>query len=269
MMLRTFFCAAASSIALAAAGAAAQETGAKKPERWNAPFGGSFNAYFTVVSDYSYAGISNTQLQPAVQVSLDYRTPDLLSDLPLWFYATVFGSNVSFPASGPGEEIDLAGGFKVRLLDRRLKLDLGYIRYLYPSTPAVLAYEYGEIHFQADYDFGPFNLSARIHHSPNFFGNSGRSWTKRLRLGVPLDFLPFNDKLPLQAYGTLGNLWVENFLNDSLPSQDYWFWQIGLTTTVYGLDLHVAYTDTSISYEGCLYTNYCAGRIIAGVTKAF
>ena len=44
-------------------------------EPWRGPFGGSFNANFTVTSDYSYAGISNTQLGPAFQVGLDYKTP--------------------------------------------------------------------------------------------------------------------------------------------------------------------------------------------------
>ena len=34
-------------------------------EVWRAPFGGTFNANFTVTSDYSYAGISNNALQPA------------------------------------------------------------------------------------------------------------------------------------------------------------------------------------------------------------
>ena len=76
---------------------------ADEKDVWHAPFGGTFNANFTVTSDYSYAGISNNALQPAFQPALDYRSPDLLSDPKLWIYLGVFGSNVTLPA-GPGGE---------------------------------------------------------------------------------------------------------------------------------------------------------------------
>lgn len=250
------------------AGAAAQEAEGKK-EEWHAPFGGRWNAYFTIASDYSYAGISNTELKPAYQVSLDWRSPYLNEDRSIWLYAGTFGSNVAFPATGPAVEVDFFGGVKARLMDRKLKLDLGYFRYLYPGTPAVLGYEYGEIGFQVDYDFGPVTVGGRLRHSRNFFGNSGQSWQKRARIGVPLDFLSLPSSVSVQAYGTLGNFWVDNFLADGLPSQDYWFWQIGFVTSAFGFDFHVAYTDTSISYEGCGSTHLCSARALFSVTKSF
>ena len=91
------------------------------PEVWHAPFGGTFNANFTVTSDYSYAGISNNALQPAFQPALDYRSPDLLSDPRLWIYLGVWGSNVTLPA-GSGGEIDVVGCVKMRPT-KDLKLD--------------------------------------------------------------------------------------------------------------------------------------------------
>ena len=57
-------------------------------EPWRGPFGGTFNANFTLTTDYSYAGISNTQLGPAFQVGLDYRTPSLVKAFPLWIFMT-------------------------------------------------------------------------------------------------------------------------------------------------------------------------------------
>src|SRR5690348_14843779 len=76
---------------------------------WTAPFGGWFNADVTVASDYSYAVISNTGRSPAFQMGLDWHSPYLLapSSPPLWFYLTAWGSNVWFPSSGEGIEIDL------------------------------------------------------------------------------------------------------------------------------------------------------------------
>ena len=148
-------------------------------ERWAGPFGGSFNAAFTVTTDYSYAGISNSQLGPAFQVNVDYRTPDLIDALPLWLFVSAFGTNISFPASGPGVEIDIGGGLKLKALHDKRSADLGYVRYNYPGVPSIFSYDYGEIVANAAYDFDLFELKARLRYSLNSFGNSGESWNKR------------------------------------------------------------------------------------------
>jgi uncharacterized protein (TIGR02001 family) len=236
---------------------------ADESERWNAPFGGAFSANFTVASDYSYAGISQTQLGPAVQMGLDYRTPTFSAELPVWFYLTAWGSTINFPTTGPGVEVDLSGGFKFRAFDRKLSVDLGYLRYLYPGIPASYAYEYGDISLNVSYDFGFASLAARVRFSPNSFGNSGQSWNKRALLSVPLPFLKMGENISFKTYGSLGNIWVDRFTDYGLPSNDYWYWQIGLVTSAYGVDITVAYTDTSIEPAGCLNTAYCSGRVFA------
>ena len=149
---------------------------AQQQEKWNAPFGGTFNANFTIASDYSYAGISNTARGPALQIGLDYRTPDLVKDPPLWLYLSVWGSNTKEPA-GSGVETDLLGGVKFRLFDRRLKVDLSYVRVTYPGFPPELGYDYGDVSLSLDYELEWATLSARIRASPNSFGNSGRAGT--------------------------------------------------------------------------------------------
>src|SRR5882757_8445724 len=94
--------------------------------RWNAPFGGAFSANVTVASDYSFAGISQTKRGPAFQMGLDYKTAEVSGNVPLWLYLNVWGSNVDFPTTGSGVEIDLLGGLKF----------------------------YGEINLNVGYDFG-------------------------------------------------------------------------------------------------------------------
>jgi uncharacterized protein (TIGR02001 family) len=249
--------------------AGAQADG-EKPDRWPAPFGGHWNAQFTIASDYAYAGISNTQLQPAFQVGLDYSSPLLLPmGPPLWVYVTGFGSNVQFPGLAPGVEIDVASGVKLNSDDRKFALDIGYIRYLYPYYPASGGYDYGEVQVRADYDFGPVYVSGRLRWSPNSFGSSGTSWNKRGLVSVPLSFLPLPSDVKLKAYASLGNFWVEKPAQYGIPGNDYWFWQIGVVTSVWGLDFTFAYTDSSIDYAGCGYTHYCDGRAFLSVTKAF
>jgi uncharacterized protein (TIGR02001 family) len=242
---------------------------AEESERWNAPFGGFFNASFTATSDYSFAGVSQTKLGPALQASLDYRTPQFSADLPVWFYATAWGSNFDFPSTGPGIEVDLSAGFKARAFNRKLSIDLGYIRYTFLGPPADLNYNYGDISLTVGYDFGVASLSGRVRYSPNSFGASGASVNRRGLLSVPLPFLRINEDISFKAYGSLGNILVERFELFGLPSADYWYWQLGLVTSAYGLDFSVAYTDTSIEPSGCANTSYCSGRVFFSVTKAF
>src|SRR5476649_2119317 len=72
---------------------------AEGAEGWRGPFG-TFNAQLTIASDYAQNGISNTKLQPALQIGLDYRTPELIDAFPLWIYLSGFGSNVQFEGFG-------------------------------------------------------------------------------------------------------------------------------------------------------------------------
>ncbi|MBS0519962.1 MAG: hypothetical protein JSR90_14815 [Proteobacteria bacterium] len=259
----------------AATGARAEEPwqeswqeAAQKPGRWAAPFGGTFNANITVASDYSYAGISNSALGPALQLGLDYRTPNLIERFPFWLYLSGWGSNTTQPA-GQGVEIDVTAGMKALLLDRRLKLDLGYVRVNYPGFPGALGYDYGDISINVDYDLGWATASGRLRFSPNSFGNSGWAWNKRGMFRAPLPFLQFDERFSFTGYASLGNLWVDNYVAYGIPSNDYWYWQVGLVTSAFGLDLTLAYTGTNISAEGCGHTNDCASRVFVSLTKVF
>jgi len=247
----------------------APEARAEGTEKWHGPFGGTFNANVTVMSDYSQSGISNTALQPAFQLGLDYRTPNLTSALPLWLYLTGMGVNVALP-TGRSLEVDVAAGVKFKPTEK-WRIDLGYIRETYPGTPAELGYDHGDFHFAMDYDFGLANLNARLRYSPNAFANSGATINKRGMLTVPLPFMPFADTVSFSGYGSLGNIWVDRYQAVGLPRNDYWYWQFGLVTSsaAYGLDLTIAYTDTNISAEDCGYSGICAGRLFVSLTKRF
>lgn len=238
-------------------------------ERWSAPFGGYFSANFTLASEYSQSGISQTQLQPAVQAGLDYRTSSLIEKMPVWLYASIWGSNIDFPVIGSGAEIQFAGGMKARLFDRRMSLDIGYIEHAYPGIPSDYSLDYGEINFNLGYDFGIATLGARVRYSANGLGNSGINWNKRALLSVPLPFLFVNESISFKAYGSVGNVWFEKPLGAGIPSPDYWYWQVGIITSLYGLDINLAYTDTSIDPSGCQSTRYCAGRVLVAISKVF
>jgi len=237
---------------------------------WTGPFDGQFHVNFTLATDYAKSGISSSENQPVFQVGVDWHSPYLLDNgPPLRAYVTGFGSNVSFPSVGPGEEIDLSGGLKLGLFDKKLTIDVGYIRYLFPSYPADAAFEYGEYSLRIDYDFGPLTVSGRLRYSPDTIGHAGRSWEKRALLSVPITFLPLPDGLRLKTYGSLGNTWIERPEVLELPGNEFWFWQLGVVASFWGLDLTLAYTDTTIEASGCGFTKACEGRFFASITKVF
>jgi len=250
--------------------ARADEAETPKP-RWPAPFGGEWHAFITFASDYAQNGVSNTQLGPALQAGLDWRSPNLLpaGQPPLWVYGYVFGSNVSYPQTGNGFELDFAGGLKLKLLERKLGLALGYIRYTYPDISASFALDFGEVEFKADYDFGPFYASGRLRWSPAAYSGVGQTWNKRALVSAPLAFLHLPFDATVQLYGSLGNYWLEKPEALGLPKNDYWYWQVGLVTSVWGLDVTIAYTDTTIEPIDCGNTRFCAARAFVSVSKVF
>lgn len=266
MMGRRFFrlAIALAAIALQAGLAAA----ADRDDRWQAPFGGTFSANFTVATEYTQSGISQTQLNPAFQVGLDYRAAPLATPFPSWLYASLWGSNIDFPGIGAGAELQFLGGLKARFLDRRLAMDVGYIEHVYPGLSGY-GLDYGEVNVNLSYDFGIAVLGGRLRYSGNGIAQSGVTWNRRALLSVPLPFLKVNDRVSFSAYGSAGNVWVEKPEAAGFPDPQYWYWQVGVITRLYGLDINVAYTDTNIEPSGCQQTRYCAGRVFAAVSKVF
>lgn len=242
---------------------------ATEKETWKAPFGGTFTAGFAFLNDYSYRGISQTQLQVAAQVNVGYETAAFSEAIPLSAYVGAWGSNVYFPNTGTIAEVDLLTGFRLKTMQDKLTFDLGYIRYNYAGAPSSLFYDFNEFGLVGGYDFGPAQLSAAVRYSPNFFANSGNAWYKWAQVTVPLPFIKINENIAFKVFGNVGNQYVERFANYGIPTNNYWDWQLGLVVNVYGFDLSAAYTDTNVDIAGCANTLNCQGRIIVGISKSF
>ena len=242
---------------------------AAEKETWKAPFGGNFTAGFAFLNDYSYRGISQTQLQVAAQVNVGYETPTISEAVPLSAYVGAWGSNVYVPNTGTIAEIDLLTGLRLKTMEDKLTFDLGYIRYNYLGAASNLFYDFNEFGLVGGYDFGVAQLNAAVRYSPNFFANSGIAWYKWAQVTVPLPFIKINENIAFKVFGNVGNQYVERFANYGIPTNNYWDWQLGAVVSVYGFDISAAYTDTNVDVAGCLNTQNCQGRIILGVSKAF
>jgi uncharacterized protein (TIGR02001 family) len=243
---------------------------APEKETWKGPFGGSFTATFAFATDYSYRGISQTQRQVAFQPSVGYETAPVSENVLLSAYVGAWGSNVYFGNTNPTiAEIDLLTGLRLKVLNEKLTFDLGYIRYNYLGAPSDLFYDFNEFGLVAAYDFGVAQVSAAIRYSPNFFGNSGIGWYKWGQVSVPLSFINFNENVAFKMFGTVGNQYVERFTNYGIGNNNYWDWQIGLTATVYGIDLTIAYIDTNLDVANCGATMNCDARAVFTISKTF
>jgi uncharacterized protein (TIGR02001 family) len=236
-------------------------------EAWKGPFGGTFSASLTFATDYSFRGISQTARQIAVQPAVGYETAWIGGDVAVSAYVGGWGSN--FVSPGSNTEIDLLTGFKGKALDGKLTFDLAFLRYNYLGAASDLFYDFNEFGLVVGYDFGVAQVKAAVYHSPNFYADSGEAWYKWGQLAVPLRFIHVNENVEFKLFGTLGNQYIERYTRYEISTDNYWDWQIGVTATVYGFDLTLAYVDTNLDVASCANTRNCEARAVFTLSKSF
>jgi len=179
----------------------------------------SFNA--SLVSDYVFRGISQTNFKPALQAGADYNFGDS------GFYMGAWGSNVDYGSTlGHDFEVDLYVGFNTDLNDN-WNLDLNLTRYSYlggndgfdinyneligvVTYNEMLTFTVGYTNNYSNADISQlylgvggtwavgngFNLTAGLGHTDFEGGGNYNDWT----LGVNRDFGPIN--IGLNYYDT-------------------------------------------------------------------
>ena len=129
----------------------------------------NFSATATIATDYPFRGISQTDEDPAAQVSFDYAHP-------IGLYLGVWASNVDDAVSDGNIEIDLYGGY-TRELFPNLSLDLSLIYYWYPGDNQDPERDFWEGHIGLAYAFVNVPLEPMVgmgyNYSPDFYGEDG------------------------------------------------------------------------------------------------
>jgi uncharacterized protein (TIGR02001 family) len=151
----------ASLMTLAGAAFAQAPAPATPPPDW------THSGNVTLVSDYNFRGVSQTQGKPTAQATLDFSHVSGL-------YAGLFGSGVSHAAynNGSGSEVDVYGGYKLAL-DADSNVDLGLVTYWFPGanyTAAGRNIKYHTQDLKIGYNRGPINVYAWLTVSKNWFG---------------------------------------------------------------------------------------------------
>lgn len=121
----------------------------------------------SVVSDYLFRGISQTQAKPTAQANLDFTHAS-------GFYVGLFGSGVSHAAynNGSGAEVDLYGGYRAAV-SADSTLDAGVVTYWFPGAHYAAGGKDIKYHSQdakLAWNLGAFNLTGWVTLSKYWFG---------------------------------------------------------------------------------------------------
>jgi uncharacterized protein (TIGR02001 family) len=180
----------------------------------------SFTGKVALYTEYEYRGISQTSEKPAVQLNLDYAHRS-------GFYVGTFVSNIKWLkdaadvagfSSNANIEWDIYGGYKFPV-GGDVTLDLGYLRYEYPSSSEFNPKPNTD-EVYAGVSFGPATLKYSYSINDTFgVANSKGSDYIELAVNYPL---PALEKLTLN--GVLGH---QRYRHNGFL--DYSVWKAGAT----------------------------------------
>lgn len=216
----------------------------------------SYSGGVTVLSDYVWRGVSQTQENPAVQAEFEVAHEN-------GFYAGVWTTTVDFIPSGEeddGVDYELDGyiGWAADLTDT-LSLDLSFTRVIYPGANDGYDYNYNE--YTAALGFGG-NYTATVSYSDDIANLGGKGIYYNLAGEWELGDSGF-------ALGAaVGHYDLEDVLDDSY--EDY---AISLARAFGPVNAALTYTDTSgyseLIAEGMGDRSLADGRVVLSLGVEF
>jgi uncharacterized protein (TIGR02001 family) len=215
---------------------------------------------FSLVSEYRYRGIGQTDLKPALQGGFDYAHSSGV-------YLGLWSSNVSWiadtGAASNSLEMDIYGGYKRAFGD--IGMDVGVLSYYYPGT--YTAWQAGgnpkpnttELYIAGSYKMLTLKYSHAVTDIFGFQNSDGSGYidlTGNFDLGSGFT-----------AVAHYGRQTIKNASNCS-----YGDWKLGINKDFAGLSWGLAYVDTNA--EDSCYTNYRGknlgdGTVVLSVGKTF
>jgi len=198
----------------------------------------------TLVSDYRFRGISQTDKNFAVQGTFTVAHKSGL-------YATVWGSSISgYIANGSNQEIDLIAGYKTTY--KGTTFDIGGLYYFYPNsqTGSVLLgggkyySDFFEPYADISHTFGPVTAKITANYSPKQRALALIPGIKKDNLYGALDLSSAIPHTPLSVSAHLGHNFSKSFLS---AGKAYTDWNVGISYTYKALTFGVQYVDTNFA----------------------
>lgn len=210
------------------------------------------SANISIVSDYAFRGISQTDQRPALQGGLDWEHDS-------GFYLGFWASNVSWLndldlGTDNSLETNFYGGYATSI--GPIGIDVGLLQYYYPG-------DYGGA-YKADGNAKPHTLEGYVglswefltftysHSFTNLFGYEDSKNSKYYNLAASYEVM---DGLTVDAHYGYSNITGQDNYKD---------WKLGVTKSYGGVDFGLHYTDTDIKDN-----RTADDRIILSVSKSF
>jgi uncharacterized protein (TIGR02001 family) len=214
----------------------------------DAPSAITINGTATVVSDYRFRGISQTDKNFAVQGSLTVSHESGL-------YATVWGSSVDDYVTASlqsNQEIDLIVGFKKTF--GSATIDIGALYYLYPKSKLpgdISSSNFIEPYIAVSGTAGPVTAKATVNWAPKQKAlalDQGATGLLASQDNVYIagDFSAAIPNTPLGLTAHIGHNFGPSWLVP-VPKNEYTDWALGATLTYKALTLGIQYVDTDAS----------------------
>jgi len=216
-------------------------------------------------SNYRFRGVSQTSDAPGYNGSLDLEF-EILNGVN--FYTGIWASNINFNGGfKPRVEVDVYGGVKGKLFDKKLSWNVQLIGYFYPGSTKSQSLHYFEVMPSLYYDFGFMEIGGGVALSPNFTAGSGFAAWPFGDVTVPIP-VPFLEPYKVAAFGHIGYQAVEKNAKFGLP--DYLEWEAGVKWELYGLKMGVKYGDTNLKRSECFGgVKWCSATVVFTVSKTF
>ena len=234
--------------ALLATPAAAQDTAPPKPV--------DVSASATVVSDYRFRGLSQSNRRPAVQGAIDI---DHVSGV----YASIWASSIANQvAPGADAQVDFVAGYQT-ITASGVSLNAGVRAYVYPGGRG--ATDFFEPYAAVGYTLGPISAELRAHYAPKqralaIDGRSRDNLYARASLSSAIPGTP----LTLDAH--VGRDFGRSSLN---LATRYTEWGLGVRYVRGPVTLGLAYADTDRAVRTQRGRNLGGAGLIASASFGF
>jgi len=225
-------------------------------------------ANVSLVSDYRYRGISQSNLRPAIQGGFDYAHES-------GFYIGNWNSSIQWvngnsPSVASSIEMDFYAGFKKELIAEGFASDIGVLQYYYPTSGNFVSPNVNpnttEIYAAQNYTFGPLTGFVKFSYAvTNTFGYNQSSGSYYPDLTANYDTGIWG--LAVNAHVGYQKIAGQQVIAGT-PTASYTDWKLGLTKDFGGgLSLAAAYIGTNAAKSGSTYAYQSpAGKNLGGST---
>ena len=218
----------------------------------------TINGSATIVTDYRFRGVSQSDKRIAVQggITVSHESG---------FYVSAWGSSVSnyVTAAFTGtQELDLIAGFKKTW--NGTTFDVGALYYVYPKTKLAgdnSSSDFIEPYVSVAHTFGPVTAKATANYAPKQKALAlDQIGPKEDNLYLAGDLSAAIPGTPIGLTGHLGHTFGPSWLaTDVTGSKGYTDWGLGATVTYKVLTFGVSYVDTDAEFR-----NFLNGRKVSG-----